>query len=144
MAANAEHADDVKTPPEQILYADILFWGCWTGLALMIVTYVVYLTGILPPHVPMDQVTVLWSKKVAVYLEQGAVPIGWGWTSLLNKGDFLNFTGIALLAGLTLVCYVPLVPAFLKKKDTVFAVIALAEVVVLFLAASGIVGGGAH
>ncbi|GAB6037271.1 hypothetical protein JCM15519_18300 [Fundidesulfovibrio butyratiphilus] len=144
MAANIEHPDDVKTPPEQVLYADILFWGCWTGLALMIVTYFVYLTGILPPHVPLDQITTLWTQKVAVYLEKGAVPIGWGWTSLLNKGDFLNFLGIALLAGLTMVCYVPLIPAFFKKKDPVFAIIALTEVVVLFLAASGIVAGGHH
>lgn len=144
MAANAEHADDIKTPPEQILYADILFWGCWSGLALMVVTYFLYLSGIMSPHVPLDQITELWTQKVGYYLEKGNVPTGWGWTSLLNKGDFLNFTGIALLAGLTMVCYIPLIPAFLKKKDYLFAFIALTEVVVLFLAASGIVGGGAH
>jgi len=134
----------VETPKEQILYADILFWGCWGGLALMALTYVIYLTGFLAPHVPMDKITVLWSKPVATYLAEGNVPVGWNWVVLMGKGDFLNFAGIVLLAGLTVVAYIPLVPAYLKKKEPIFAVLALLEVVVLTLAASGLVSSGGH
>ncbi|GFK93740.1 hypothetical protein NNJEOMEG_01574 [Fundidesulfovibrio magnetotacticus] len=134
----------VETPKEQLLYADILFWGCWGGLALMAVTYFIYLSGIMAPHVPMDKITVLWSKPVATYLSEGQVPSGWGWVVLMGKGDFLNFAGIVLLAGLTVVAYIPLIPAFLKKKEPLFAVLALLEVLVLSLAASGIVGSGGH
>ena len=142
--ADTTKAVSVETPAEQIVYANILFYGCWTGLALMAVTYFVYLTGILTPHVPLEKVIVLWSQPVATYLSQGNVPIGWGWATLLNKGDFLNFLGIALLAGLTIVCYIPLVGAYLKKKDTVFAVLSVLEILVLAAAASGLVGAGAH
>lgn len=133
-----------KTPKEQILYANMLFYGCWGGLALMAVTYLIYVFGVMDPHVSMNTVTEVWSKPVHDYLTVGQVPVGWGWATLLNKGDFLNFLGIALLAGMTLVCYVPLVGAYLKKKDTLFALIAVAEILVLAFAASGIVGGGAH
>lgn len=133
-----------KASPEQITYANLLFYGCWGGLALMAVTYLVYVSGLVTPHIPLDKVPLLWSEPVGTYLELGKVPHGWGWTVLIARGDFLNFLGIVLLAGMTIVCYIPLIPAYLKRKETTFALLALAEILVLLVAASGIVGGGAH
>lgn len=133
-----------KASPEQITYANLLFYGCWGGLGLMAVTYLLYVFGVITPHVPLEKIPLLWSQPVGTYLELGQVPTGWGWTVLLGKGDFLNFLGIVLLAGMTIVCYIPLIPAFLKRKEFVFAGLALAEILVLLVAASGIVGGGAH
>jgi len=144
MADNIKACVSIETPKEQLLYADFLFWGCWGGLALMALTYILYVTGLVSPHVALEQIPALWAQPVKVYLEQGNVPTGWGWVVLLGKGDFLNFLGIVLLAGLTLIAYIPLIPAFLKKGDTKFAIIALLEVLVLAFAASGIVGAGAH
>lgn len=135
---------DTNAPAEQITYANILFYGCWSGLALMIVTYLIYVTGIMDPYVSMELVTKFWSQPVGEYLTQNNVPTGWGWATLLNRGDFLNFLGIALLGGLTIVCYIPVTLAYFKKKDIAFAIISLLEVLVLCFAASGIVGGGAH
>lgn len=133
-----------NAPEEQIKYADILFYGCWGGLALMLVTYLLYVSGIMAPYIPLEVITKSWSVSAHEYLTQNNVPTGWGWTNLLNKGDFLNFLGIALLAGLTIIGYIPLIFAYLKKKDMPYAIIALLEVIVLCIAASGIVGGGAH
>lgn len=133
-----------KASPEQITYANLLFYGCWGGLALMAATYLVYVSGLVTPHIPLDKVPLLWSEPVGTYLELGKVPHGWGWTALIARGDFLNFLGIVLLAGMTIVCYIPLIPAYLKRKETTFALLALAEILVLLVAASGIVGGGAH
>ena len=110
----------------------------------MFLTYLLYVTGIMEPYVSMELVTKFWSLPVHDYLTENNVPTGWGWARLLNKGDFLNFLGIALLAGLTIICYIPVIFAYLKKKDTAYAVIALLEVIVLCVAASGRVGGGAH
>ena len=133
-----------KASPEQITYANMLFYGCWGGLALMAATYVLYVSGLLTPHVPLDLVPRLWSEPVGTYLTLGKVPHGWGWTALIGKGDFLNFLGIVLLAGMTILCYIPLIPAFLKRGEKGFALMALAEIIVLLVAASGIVGAGAH
>ncbi len=144
MADNTNACAPIETPREQILYADILFWGCWSGLALMALTYIIYVTGIMAPHVPVEKITVLWSKSVHTYLTEGNVPQGWGWVTLLGKGDFLNFLGIAFLAALTILAYIPLIPAYLAKKQNAFAVIALLEVLVLALAASGLVASGGH
>lgn len=136
--------DSVHASPEQTAYADLLFYGCWIGLAVMFITYMAYVSGLLAPHVPLDELPQLWGKPVAHYLEVARVPVGWGWLSLLGKGDFLNFLGIVLLAGLSIICYLRIIPSLFRQKDTVMAVIAVAEVLVLLLAASGIAGGGAH
>ena len=63
-------------------------------------------------------------------------------TSLLNKGDYLNFIGIAWLAGMTIFCFLFLLPYYYKQKDKVFLVIVILEVLVLSFGASGIVGTG--
>jgi hypothetical protein len=63
---------------------------------------------------------------------------------LLIKGDFLNYAGFALLALMTILCYLVLVRGYIRQKNWIFAGIALLEIVVLSLAASGIFGGGGH
>jgi hypothetical protein len=136
--------ESIYASKEQTAYADLLFYGCWIGLAVMLVTYMIYVTGIVSPHIPLEEMPQYWSQPVTHYLEAAKVPTGWGWTSLLNQGDFMNFLGIVLLAGLSIVCYLRTIPALFSKGDRVMGFIAVAEVLVLLLAASGIVGGGAH
>ncbi|MCM0755787.1 DUF1634 domain-containing protein [Desulfovibrio aminophilus] len=135
---------NTAAPKEQLLYGTMLFYGCWSGLLIMLLTYLIYCFGVLDPHVGMQDVTRLWSMPVGEYLSQAGVPVGWGWATLLNRGDFLNFIGIAFLAGLTIICYIPLIGAYLKKKDPIFAILAVAEIIVLSVAASGLVGSGGH
>jgi hypothetical protein len=61
---------------------------------------------------------------------------------MVRYGDFLNFIGIAILAGVTLLCYVSILPLLLRKGDYIYAVLALLEVIVLLGAASGIISAG--
>ncbi len=135
---------NTNAPKEQLVYAEILFYGCWTGIVIMIVTYFLYVSGLINPHVSMELVTKYWSLPVHDYLVENNVPIGWGWLNLITKGDFINFIGIALLAGLTILCFIYLTFAYYKQKDMKFAIISFLEVLTLCLAASGIIGGGAH
>jgi len=129
---------------EQTAYADLLFYGCWAGLVIMLITYAVYVSGILPPHVPLERMPEYWSEPVSVYLTKAQVPIGWGWLALLGQGDFANFVGVVLLAGMSIVCYLRVLPGLLAKKDMIYFTLALIQVLVLVFAASGIVGAGAH
>lgn len=135
---------NIHASQEQNNYADLLFYGCWLGLAVMLVTYLLYVSGIVTPHIPLQEMPDYWSQSVSHYLTVAQVPTGWGWINLLGQGDFLNFIGIVLLAGMTIICYVRIIPGLLRKGDRVMAIIAVTEVLVLVLAASGIVGGGAH
>lgn len=129
---------------EQVVYANLLFYGCWVSIFLMAITYVIYITGLLDPYVPVQEITGYWSGPSSQYVHHARVPVGWGWVSLLGRGDFLNFIGIALLAGMTLVCFLTLIPAYLRKKDWAFLLITVIEILVLCLAASGILGTGGH
>jgi len=46
--------------------------------------------------------------------------------------------------GVTTVCYVRIIPILFRKKDVAFGIIAIIEVVVLVLAASGLLKSGGH
>jgi hypothetical protein len=56
----------------------------------------------------------------------------------------LNFLPIAFLSLLTIICYVSILPGLLRKKDTAYVVLVIIEIVVLVVAASGILGSGGH
>ena len=141
---SAHEEISLKPMPEQIAYANLLFLGAWVGILLMIITYFLYILGIISPHVDLALITQNWNKGIDEYLLITHSPHGWGWLSLLNKGDFLNFVGIALLAVMTIICYLFLIAGYQKRKDWAYFVIAVLEVLVLALAASGILGAGGH
>jgi hypothetical protein len=61
---------------------------------------------------------------------------------MLGKGDFLNCVGIAILGGITILCYLAIAPTLFRKKDNVYLVMTLLEALVLALAASGILAVG--
>jgi hypothetical protein len=133
-----------KASEEQITYANILNYGMWGGLFMLVVTFIVYVTGLLQSFIPIEELPKYWSMNVKDYLHASHAPTGWGWVALAGKGDYLNFIGIAALAGLTVVCYIAILPILIKKKDTPFIVITILEVAVLLLAASGILKTGGH
>jgi len=135
---------------EQLLYATILEKGMYIGLASMFVTFTLYVFEFVPPVIPLDQVAAYWNLPVDQYLaainhsylhlEQP--PVGWSWMSLLAKGDFLNFLPIAILSGVTIICYIAIAPGLFSRGDKAMGLICLATAAVLILAASGIVAGG--
>ena len=141
---NDQSKEDLQPSTEQIIYANLLVIGVWTGIFILVATYVIYVTGILPAHVDMSVIPQLWGKGVGEYLELTHSPHGWGWAALLSKGDFINYIGFAFLALMTIVCYLVLVRGYSRQKDWIYAAITVLEIVVLSVAASGILGAGGH
>ncbi len=133
-------SDSVYPSQEQIDYANVLFYGSWLGLVIMVITYLLYVTGLLAPHVPLSDIPMYWSKPVAFYVKNAQAPQGWAWLGLLGKGDYLNYIGIVLLAAMSIICYLRILPSLLRKGDKPLIVIAILEVVVLVVAASGVFG----
>ena len=133
-----------KAPPEQITYANLLFYGSWGAIAVLLITFAVYVSGIFESYIPINEVSHYWSMPVSQYVHEANIPIGWGWAGLLGKGDFLNFIGIVLLAGMTIVCFLVILPYYLKEKDIPYVVLIILEVLVLCLGASGLLGTGGH
>ena len=133
-----------KAPAEQITYANLLFYGSWGAIAILMVTFFLYVTGVFESYIPINEVSQYWSMPVGQYVHEANIPIGWGWATLLGNGDFLNFIGIVLLAGMTIVCFLVILPYYVKQKDIAFAVLVILEVLVLCLGASGLLGTGGH
>ena len=129
---------------DQIIYANLLIIGVWAGIIILVATYFIYVIGILPSHVDMSLIPTVWGKGVSEYLEATHSPHGWKWLSLLSRGDFLNYIGFALLALMTIFCYLVLARGYIRQKDWIFTAIAILEIAVLSVAASGILGSGGH
>ena len=136
--------NDIKASPAQLRYADTLFYGALLGFVTMLITYALYVFGVLTPQIPLEEMPRLWSQSAAAYRAAGNIPQGWGWLALVGKGDMCNVIGIAFLAALTIVCFVQLAIGLLRQKQWIMAIIAILEVLVLSLAASGVLVAGGH
>jgi hypothetical protein len=132
----------LKATPEQILYAKILEKGMYFGLLILFITYALYVFGVLHPYIPLEKLSGYWSMNVHEYLEHTGIKPGWTWLGMLKYGDFLNFIGVVILSGVTIICYAAIVPTLLKNKDIIYTVIAVLEVIILGAAASGLLAVG--
>lgn len=132
------------------MYAKILAAGMYTGLCVLLATFALYLTGAVEPAIPIDRLPELWTLDVTEYLEAVNVQYlhhdhlltGWTWVGAVGHGDYLNFVGIAVLSLVTLVCFLRIIPTLFRKRDYAYAVIAVLEVAILALAASGLLAVG--
>lgn len=134
----------LKATKEQIIYANLLLIGMLSGIIILLITYAIYVTGLLPSHIDMSIISANWGKGIHEYLEITHSPHGWGWVALLGRGDFLNYIGFVLLGTLTIFCYLVLVRGYFREKNWIYTGISVLEIVVLSLAASGIFGSGGH
>ncbi len=137
-------SEKTKASEEQLIYANILNIGMWLGLAVLTITFLMYMFGVLSNFIPIEDLPKYWGMKAKDYIHVLHAPTGWAWVAYVGKGDYLNFVGIAMLAGLTILCYFAIIPTLSRKKDSAYLIIAIAEVMVLLLAASGLMKSGGH
>ena len=110
---------------EQHVYARWLDLGTRIAFVVLIVSFLVYLMGVLDPLVPVQELPRLWTLPVDRYVAATGAPTGWGWLGFLGRGDYLNITGVALLATVTIACYARIVP-LLPRVQAVLAAIQIA------------------
>ncbi len=135
---------------EQLLYAIWLEKGMLLGLSLLVVSFCLYVFGIVTPVIPLDELHNYWNLPMKEYLaavngnflHMEHAPTGWAWLKLIGKGDFMNFLPVAILSGITILCYIVIVPVFKKKGEKAYMIMSIAEIVILTLAASGILAAG--
>lgn len=125
---------------EQLRYAGLLDVAMKAGLAVLAASFVAYAFGLLPPYVPLDALPRLWSLPVEDYLRAARVEPGWHWLTQLGHGDMLTLGAIALLAGLSLPCLALLAADYARQRDRAYLAITLSLIVVLGVAASGLIG----
>ena len=126
----------------QATYARWLDAATRVGFAVSLVAFLVYVSGLVEPLVPLEQLPQLWGLPSARFVELTGEPAGWGWLALLGKSDYLNLAAVALFGLVTLACYARIVPLLFAAGERLQACIALAQVLVLAAAAAGFFTGG--
>jgi len=134
------NTEEPKVSAAQAVYARWLDIGTRIGFASLILSFSLYLLRFVDPWVPLAELPRYWTLPVDRYLAATGIPSGWGWVSLVLKGDILNFVGIAVLALVTVACFARVSLVFMSSRDFKFTALAVIQIVVLALAAIGIAG----
>lgn len=129
---------------EQLLYTRFLSVLSKIGLGLLVVTFIIYVGKLLPPRIPFEELSRYWSLSSEEYLRATGIQAGWSWLHLIGYGDFVTFLAVSSLAAVTSICYLSIIPSYLRRGDKIYGSMAIIEVVVLIIAASGILQAGGH
>lgn len=113
-----------------------------TGLILIAISFTIYLIGAVESHVPLVEIPSYWGLSASEYMKAVGYRGGWSWLSLVHKADYMNFVGVCFLASVTMICNMRLIPILIKEKDKALATICILQIIVIFLAASGIIASG--
>jgi len=132
----------VEQNPIQDLFARWLDNGGRTARWLLLTTFAVYVSGLLPSDLPAADAPAYWALSASQYVRATGSTAGWGWLAHLGRGDRLALLGIVLVPSLSALCYVRVLPRLIRARDLAMALMVLAQIVVLILAASGIVRAG--
>jgi hypothetical protein len=109
--------------------------GTRVGFVVLIVSFLIYVSGLLDPRVPPQELTRLWGLPVDRYVEAIGAPTGWRWLALVVKADYLNYVGIVLLASVTLAAYARIAALLVAQGERLRAAIAALQLIVLVVAA---------
>jgi hypothetical protein len=126
----------------QETYARWLDAGTRSAFAVSLAAFLLYLSGALPPYVPLGSLPELWKLPLAEYLARTGAPTGWQWLAFVARGDYLNYVGIGMFALVIAAADLAILPLLLKRGERLLAGLALAQILVLFAAASGRLAGG--
>lgn len=124
---------------EQLVYANWLERWTNAGRALLLAAFAVYLIGLVPVQIALEQLPRWWMEPLPRFIALGAWPTGWQWLGLPMRGEALSLLGIGLLASGPSLCLIGLVPIYLRRGERSQAVLCLAVVALMVLAASGLV-----
>lgn len=124
--------------PEQLRYAKVLSLGVQAGFVILVVCFILYLTGILVPLVPVDQLPKYWGLSAAEFAKATGTPTGWAWLAQVSKGDMANLLGIVVLASVSAVSTLAVLPIFARRGDRAHVAISLLLVLVLAISAANI------
>jgi len=128
----------------QLFYARILDRAAKLGFLFLLTTFAIYISGILSPFVPLEDLPRYWSQPASHYLQATQIQTGWAWVHELHHGDFLNFLPIAILAAVSILGYLAVGYKFFRNREMAMGIIVILEILVLTLAASGLLKTGGH
>ena len=140
----------VTQPAEQLLYARWLQRGARLGMALLALLFLFYAAGWGAPQLTPRALVQVWGQPLSQFLQSSGVPTGWGWLQpALRRGatDLACLLGLVVLAGCSLPALGMVLLHAWRQGDKRMAWLCAAQVLVLLVAASGVLvagGRGGH
>lgn len=119
-------------------YSKILSLLAKLGFTFLLITFGLYIFGVLGNYIPRHQLPEYWGLPLQQYLKMTRMKTGWSWLWELHHGDFLNLLPMAFLASITVICLLPAIVRFFRNREPLQGIIAILEILVLMLAASGL------
>jgi hypothetical protein len=138
--AGAPEPPRAQPGAEQLVYARLLWWSGWIAFGALLAAFAVYAGALLPAAVPLHELPALWGRSAREFAAASGQPAGWGWLRAPGQGDALATGAVALLAGCSIVPLAGAARAYLQRGDRLYAALAALQIVVLLLAAAGLVG----
>ena len=123
------------------VFERVELWGVRLGISGMIVTFALYLTGLVESLIAPSRLADLIGGGVAAYVRENQVPTGWDWLSYLGHGDMLAMASLVFMVAVIAAAYIALVPVLIRQRNHIYLGIAIAQLGVFFLAAFGGFGG---
>jgi hypothetical protein len=127
--------------PEQLRYARVLEVGVGVGFVTLVLSFAAYVIGLIEPYIPVDQLPAYWGLPAREFVKATNTPTGWGWVPLVRYGDMLNLVGIAILAGVSAVSSLAILPIFARRGERAVLFITVLQIVVLIVSASNVFAG---
>ncbi len=128
--------------PRRRAYADWMEIGTRCGAAGIAMAYVGYVTGLIPPHVPIPRIAAHWHLPAGELAAACGFYRGPSWLLAFREGDYLTLILLAFLATVTVWSFIRLLPFLLRARDVPMIAVTLAQLTILALAASGLFSGG--
>jgi len=99
----------------------------------------IYIFQIFEPQIPPEKLTKLWSMSSSEFSRTIDSNIsGWGWIKLIYKSDYMNYLPIIFLSIIVVIANLRILPFLLSEKDYKLALISLLQIIVILIAASGV------
>ena len=123
------------------LYALWIDRATKAGFAFSLVAFVLYVSGLVPAFLPPAELPRYWALPVDQFIAATGAPQQWAWLGMIGYSDVLNLAAVALFALVTPVCYARLLPKLFAQRDWLQLALACAQVLILAVAASGLLAG---
>ena len=124
----------------QRVYARVLEVAARFVGTLLVLSFVLYVSGLLPSYVPIERLPALWHLPAADFLREAHIPAGWrGWLVLARYSDMLVLCVLAVLISLTTLCLFVAIAEFRRHGERALVWICLLQIAVVALTASGVV-----
>ncbi len=125
----------------QLAYAKTLDIVAHAVMLVIGAGYLLYIMQLLPLSVPIETVAGNWQLSSSELQAKLHLFSGWSCFAslpLLLHGDAVSYASVVMLSMATILCLATAVIVFFREKNHLFLMIAILQVVVLLVAASGV------